>query len=34
MHQYKLEAVIPLIIIVFVGAAFLAHPFNKDATSN
>ena len=23
MHQYKLEAVIPLIIIVFVGAAFL-----------
>ena len=23
MHQYKLEAVIPLMIIVFVGAAFL-----------
>ena len=23
MHQYKLEAVIPLIIIVFVGAALL-----------
>lgn len=23
MHQYKLEAVIPLIIIVFVGAAIL-----------